>query len=100
MSEDEQMAAIGKMATDRAAAKREAAIRENQIEEFGKTLYSVALALRSAHDLLATGATQKTIDALIEKGGLDHLKEMILEYQELQSKIAALNKRLAAAGIQ
>jgi hypothetical protein len=97
MSQDEQMAAIGRLMTGRAEAKRELALLFQQIRASAEKIAEVGSTLR--YNLDGRRRVRPALDMLIKEGGLDKFAELLDRYEEITVKIADLEGTAKAAGI-
>jgi hypothetical protein len=99
MSNDEQMAAIGKLVTERTQARHAAVGLGQEIRDAGNALDEVAAIIMREHMPLLGIAVVK-LNELINAGNLQKLREKILDYQVLESRIAELSKSLQDCGAE
>ena len=99
MSSDEQFLAIGKLVSERSQKRRESALLAQEIHDTGKEVYRIGLLLeRPDMHLIIDGTVLTAVDQLIDKGGLDKLKRVIVEYRQLQARISEVSASLSQAG--
>ena len=99
MSTDERMAAIGKLVTERTQARQASVLLGQQIRDAGKALEEAGAIIRREH-LPQLGVAATKLNELINAGGLQKLREKILDYQVLESRIGDLSKSLKDSGAE
>jgi hypothetical protein len=99
MSQDEQMVAIGKLVTERAAARRELALLARRIKDAGSSMSYLGnvLARDSARDL---NEVTRGVDRLVSLGGLDGINKDVRDHQAIERRIAELSNSLKEAGAE
>jgi hypothetical protein len=97
MSNEDQMAVIGRMVTERAEARRTAALLLHQMQATGNAFYAIGADLRSPIHL---SKTLGYVDELIKNGGLDALRKNLVEYTQLQVTLGHLEQKIKEAGIE
>jgi len=101
MSNDEQMANIGRWSVERTEANRRLAILTQRIRDTGNSLHAASLALIPAMaSQMRIDEGLKQVERLIESGDLGGLREMLIEHKALTARIFELDKTLHAAGAQ
>ena len=99
MSIDEQMAAIGRLVTERADTKREQALMEGKIRDLAEKLQTVGSSFR--YNLGSSNQQRATpvLDDLITAGGLDSFKALLADYYAVTERLAIIEARLKAANV-
>jgi hypothetical protein len=97
MSNDEQMAAIGRMIFERSELRKQRSLRLQEIQQTGLALESIGNSLRSTNRDFTE--TLKVTNTLITGGGLDALKTSIVDYQRIQLLLANIEAALKNAGV-
>jgi hypothetical protein len=100
MSTDEQMAAIGRMMTERADAKREQACLLHKIQGLAENLNAVGSALRYNLGTENQRRVMPVLEQLIKTGSLEGFAALVENYNSVTIKIGDLEGKLTAAGIQ
>ncbi len=98
MSNEDQIAAIGRIAIDLAEAKKQRALLVNALESISTELSELANSLRGD----APEAWKRSADLLnylIAKKDLGYIKDLVLERMDLAVKLAELEKQARDVGI-
>jgi hypothetical protein len=101
MSPDEQMREIGRLVTERTAAKREAALILRRIQDAASALNKAGAHLMRNYptaDDLNEGL--KLLDEVLRFGDVATLKTSVAEYRSLQERNTALTYSLKSAGVE
>jgi hypothetical protein len=93
MSNEDQMAAIGRMVTERTEAKRQLILRLHELEKASQTFYALGLALRKPVEY--SQALRIANDS-----NLDNVKAAIEDYQKLEAEVRDLTEKLKSAGVE
>jgi len=99
MSSDEQNAAIGRLALERAELRKHRALIENEASRIIHALNdSCSEFLHYGLSFDRPKAISK-IDAVIEMGGLGKLKELLAEREQISGKLSEVEGRASLVGI-
>ena len=100
MSDEEQMAVIGRLVSALSDAKRQHSLLAHQIEQMGEQVWNGSARVMRPGNPEALRLGLSILNPLIDQGGLEKLRSMILEYQVLSVRISEMNKTLEQAGIR
>jgi hypothetical protein len=100
MSNEDQMAVIGKLVTERAQAKREMALLITQIKQYGPLINTCGAELVREQPPTNLRKVLGSIDGIIQKGGIDTLRVMLMEYVALEDRVVSATQSLHAAGAE
>jgi hypothetical protein len=99
MSTDEQMAAIGRLVTERTTAKREQSLLNHKIQTLAENLTALGGSLRWNLGEQNQRKAVPLLDDLLKAGGLEALKSSLSEYNAVTQRLAMLEDRLKDAGV-
>ena len=98
MSNEDQILAVGRLALERAEAKRQLAMIQNGVESMARDLGLLGKLISStAAENYSSGL--KLLSEIIYRGGLEQLKSNVENAISLRERIDDLNKRAKEAGI-
>jgi hypothetical protein len=98
MSQDDQIAAVGRLALERAEARRQLAMIRSTIQSVAENLKTIGSGLAYSRDD-EYSKRLPAINDMISRGGLDQLKSSVESAVALQGRIAEMDKRAKEAGI-
>jgi hypothetical protein len=99
MSTEERDQAIGRLARELAAAKRQRASVGNEIELAGERLYTLTRSLSDLRSDQGNRAARKALHDCIEAGGLEKLGALMGDLNALTVKVAKLEITAREVGI-
>ena len=99
MSTEAQLAAIGKLVTERTQARQASVVLGQQIRDVGKALDEVGSIIMREH-MPQLGVAVTKLNELISAGSLLKLREKILDFQVLENRIGDLSKSLKDSGAE
>jgi hypothetical protein len=100
MSNEEQMATVGRLVTERAQAKREMALLMAALKEYGTLLHACGAELVRQQPPTNPGEALKSVEGVFQKGGFDNLRKLLMEYIALEDRVATVTQSLHAAGAE
>ena len=99
MSTEAQLAAIGKLVTERTQGRQASVLLGQQIRDVGHALDEVGSIIMREH-MPQLGVALIKLNELINAGNLQKLREKILDYQVLETRIEDLTKSLKDSGAE
>lgn len=101
MSEQEQFAAVGRMAKERTDARHKIAVLKREIEDRSKAIHALGAALsQSVSSVLEYQTLRSKIEALQAQGGIDALAALVDDLQVLRDREHELTESLRGAGVE
>jgi hypothetical protein len=98
MSTEDQDAAIGRLATERASVKRQVYLLANEIQDTADKIIVASRYLRvpgGPENAVGLGL----LDEVRSIGGLDRLRSIITEHMELRARLLILDERARDIGL-
>lgn len=99
MSEEDQIRAIGRLALDRSAVKREQALTRASLESIAGALETIMLACQNPDDHPNLSGALAAMDGIEKDGGLDGIRALMREFSKVAAKLRVLDERAREAGI-
>lgn len=99
MSEEEKFKAVGKLALERAEAKRQRALLAGKIQDYGVRLSYIGTSCKDPEDVRGLAKSMSGLDYLIGEGGLESVKAAIEQFSVAAQRVKDLDARAHDVGI-
>lgn len=100
MSTDEQMILVGRLTMEKAEANRQRALLGSELRKLVDPLQKLASCLTQPDDETRMGVASVTLEELISKGSLEHVRQLVSEVQEAVKRTKEISKTLREAGAE